>query len=121
MQESIKRGYELFIGQGGCLKCHVDFGRQADYRFDVWGTHVRPANLTTGTYRGGRRPIDLMYRLKGGIDPSGMNISAVKKDTPEATDLANWDLVNFVRALPYPAMLPREVRENVYGASQGKK
>jgi hypothetical protein len=128
MQASIRKGHELFKGQGICLSCHKDYGRQSDYRFDAWGTNVRPANLTTGAYRGGRRPMDIMNRLKGGIDGSGMPASAVKvykKDKEgkltnqidqEATDLANWDVVNFVRALPYPAMLPRDVREEIYGA-----
>jgi mono/diheme cytochrome c family protein len=112
---SITRGYQLFADAKGvgCIKCHADFGRQVPYKYDMWGTLVRPANLTAGTYRGGRRPIDLYWRLRGGIPPSQM---------PEAGDIkplaANtepyWDLVNFIQALPYPNMLPKEVREKIY-------
>ncbi len=70
---------------------------------------VRPMNLTTGVYRGGRRPIDLYWRIKGGIVPSGM------ADAASLPDKDVWDLVRFVQALPYPAMLPDDVRDKVYG------
>jgi mono/diheme cytochrome c family protein len=82
-----------------CQKCHKDYGRQALFKFDDWGTMVRPANLTVGVYRGGRRPVDLYYRIHSGINGSGMN------SFPFLTGDQIWDLVNFVRAVPYPAML----------------
>ena len=94
LEESVKRGSQLFKD---CLQCHIDYGRKPNYLFDEWGTIVRPADLTAGVYRGGRRPIDLYWRIFGGINGSGMP-SANK--TPQET----WDLVNFVRALPYPGM-----------------
>jgi mono/diheme cytochrome c family protein len=109
--ESIVRGYKKFIepaGDAACLSCHVDFGRQAPFRFDKWGTLARPANLTVPIYRGGRRPLDIYYRVSGGIEGCGM--PANKAMTPEQF----WDLVNFVQALPYPAMLPEEIREKIY-------
>jgi len=76
----------------------VDFGRRANFKFDSWGTLVRPANLTTGMYRGGRRPIDIYHRIHSGINGSGM----ARFSNLEAKQI--WDLVNFVQALPYPAM-----------------
>jgi mono/diheme cytochrome c family protein len=109
--ESIRRGYKLFAdpeGAASCIACHADFGRQAKFRYDVWGTHVRPANLTAGVYRGGRRPIDLFWRIRGGVTPSGMPKTAVKEDKDV------WDVVNFVQALPYPNMLPEDVRYKIY-------
>jgi mono/diheme cytochrome c family protein len=121
--DSIVRGYQIFTdskGSGSCIGCHYDFGRQVPFRYDDWGTLVRPANLTAGHYRGGRRPIDLYWRLAGGIPPSGMpaaDLSKKKADGSEdadATAKAYWDLVNFVQALPYPRMLPAEVRDKVY-------
>lgn len=112
MAKSITNGYKLFLGKGICATCHFDFGRQSDYKFDSWGTLVRPRNLTEGQYRGGRRPLDLFWRLKGGITPSGM--SALPSDVPDAEV---WDLVHFVQALPYPAMLPDEVRDKIYPKS----
>ena len=111
---SIGRGYELFTdpkGAASCIACHVDFGRQVPFRYDEWGTLVRPANLTAGVYRGGRRPIDLYWRIRGGIDPSGMPRADLKSD--KEID-QYWDMVNFVQALPYPQMLPEDIRFRIY-------
>ncbi len=73
LHESIERGYKQFtVGAGGCVKCHSDFGRGNNYIWDDWGTVVRPANLTAGIYRGGRRPIDIFYRMHSGITGSNM-------------------------------------------------
>jgi mono/diheme cytochrome c family protein len=113
---SIVRGYRLFTdpkGDASCIGCHYDFGRQVDFRYDDWGTLVRPANLTAGVYRGGRRPIDLYWRISGGI--RGAAMPGVKLEGKQY-----WDLVNFVQALPYPAMLPDEVRSGVYPEMEKK-
>jgi mono/diheme cytochrome c family protein len=106
--ESVRRGYGLFVGEIGCVKCHEDFGRKATYRYDVWGTVVRPAELTTPAYKGGSKPEDQFRRIRGGISPSGMPAH------PSLTDAQVWDLVRFVRALPYPRELPPDVRGKVY-------
>lgn len=108
LEESIRRGHALFIGKGICITCHYDYGRQSPYKYDNWGTLVRPRDLTQTTYRGGRRPLDLYWRLSGGIGPSGMPkfVGESEKDY--------WDLINFVQNLPYPAMLPADVRARVY-------
>ncbi len=111
---SVRRGFDVFRNakEGACLGCHTDYGRNAGFLYDAWGTLTRPVNLTTGVYRGGRRPVDIYYRIQGGILASNM---------PTAnTDVTGnpqkiWDLVNFVKALPYPAMLPDDVRDQVYG------
>jgi len=74
-EASVRRGYALFTdirGAGSCIACHVDFGRQVPFRYDKWGSLVRPSNLAAGVYRGGRRPIDLYWRIKGGILGSEM-------------------------------------------------
>ncbi len=112
LKASAGRGYEVFLKEGACISCHVNFGRNSELKVDLWGSLVRPANLTQGIYRGGRRPIDIFYRIAGGIPPSGMpEAPAALKSSPDKI----WDLVNFVRALPYPNMLPDEVREKIYG------
>ena len=111
MVASIRHGYKLFSdpsGEASCIGCHKDYGRQVPFRYDKWGTLVRPMNLTLGVYRGGRRPIDIFWRIKGGIDPSGMP----KTGVPDDKDV--WDIVNFVQALPYPQMLPEDVRYKIY-------
>jgi mono/diheme cytochrome c family protein len=105
---SVQRGRDIFLAAGGgaaqasCVSCHKDFGRESLFRFDVWGTLVRPTNLTAGVYRGGRRPVDLYWRIHSGINGSGMVAfgSSIQGDQI-------WDLVNFLEALPYPAMRAR--------------
>jgi mono/diheme cytochrome c family protein len=116
--KSIENGYRLFTqkGDAGCIACHNDYGRQVNFKYDKWGTLVRPANLTLGAYRGGRRPIDIYWRIRGGIDPSGMQAFTQATLTEEQA----WDLVNFVQALPYPNMLPEEVRRKVYGGGASR-
>jgi mono/diheme cytochrome c family protein len=55
--------------------------------------------LTAGFYRGGRRPIDIYWRLHSGINGTGM--------PPQGATLSEqeiWDLVHFLRALPYEPM-----------------
>jgi mono/diheme cytochrome c family protein len=112
-KKSVRRGYDYFTNSkiGNCVSCHFDFGRQAQFRYDAWGTLTRPNNLTAGVYRGGRRPIDLYWRVKGGINPCEMP----KNDDEDQV----WALVNFVQALPYPRMLPEDVREKVYPEHHG--
>jgi YD repeat-containing protein len=125
-KESVARGYELFIGRGACISCHLDFGRQSAYKYDAWGTLVRPRDLTAGVFRGGRRPVDVYYRITRGIVPSQMpslgvpvesNPPNAKPEEKKITHADAWDLVNFVQALPYPAMLPDKVKAKIYGGS----
>ncbi len=84
-----------------CVSCHDNYGRQASYRFDSWGTLARPNNLVTGTLRGGKRPVDIYYRIHSGINGSGMTPFG---KTYEGNEQYLWDVVNFVSVLPYPAM-----------------
>lgn len=99
--ESVKNGYRLFIQQGGagCISCHTDFGRQSPYKYDAWGTITKPIDLTTGIFRGGRRPIDLFWRVHSGINGSGMTAFGTQLSSKDI-----WDLVHFLQVLPYPAM-----------------
>jgi mono/diheme cytochrome c family protein len=110
---SVRNGYRLFVTSGpssaSCISCHKDFGRSSPLSYDEWGTIIRPADLTLGVYRGGRRPIDLYYRIHSGINGSGMTAF---RDALKPEEI--WDLVNFLQALPYPQMLPREIRARVY-------
>ncbi len=119
IEAAVRNGYQVFISKekGNCVACHTDFGRQAPWKYDAWGTLVQPRNLTAGNYRGGRRPLDLYWRIAGGIDPSGM--SATAKTT--LNDKEYWDLIHFIQAMPYPKMLPDDVRKKVYGASKSTK
>jgi mono/diheme cytochrome c family protein len=124
-EESIRTGYKLFVNTtpapnlkvGGCTSCHYDFGRQNNYKYDEWGTVVRPLDLTTGIYRGGRRPIDLFWRMHSGINGTGMPAQGGRLEDESDGNLTSeelWHLVNFMQALPYPAELPEDVRRVVY-------
>ena len=108
--DSVRRGYELFAAPGGtsCIACHQDFGRKETFRYDVWGTVVRPANLTGLTLKAGSSLEQVFGRVRHGIAPSGMPAH------PSLSDSQVWDVVHFVRALPFPRELPEDVRRKVY-------
>lgn len=112
--DAVRRGYQTFTaatpGAAGCVSCHKNFGRDDVYKYDVWGTVVRPANLTLTAKKGGGDPAELFQRVRHGIAPSGMPAH------PHLTDAQVWDVVRFLRALPYPADLPYDVRPQVYPA-----
>lgn len=101
-KQSVVNGYKLFKSSdaAGCIGCHLDYGRQSKLFFDKWGTVGRPADLTTGVYRGGRRPLDFFYRLHQGVNGSSMPaFGSLLKDEQI------WDLVSFLEVLPHPKML----------------
>jgi mono/diheme cytochrome c family protein len=85
-----------------CATCHTDYGRRAELKFDEWGTLVKPANWTIPVYRGGRRPVDLYYRIHSGISGSGMPSFGMDSNGLSGEQI--WDLVNFLQVVPYPAM-----------------
>ena len=43
-----------------------------DQKPDDWGNPLRPANLNRGVYKGGRRPIDIYWRIAKGINGAQM-------------------------------------------------
>jgi len=57
---------------------------------------IPPRNLRLGLYRGGRRPLDLYYRIHAGINGAPMPAA---KGTIPPEDI--WHIVNYVRSLPY--------------------
>jgi mono/diheme cytochrome c family protein len=58
---------------------------------------IRPRNLRSGVYRGGRRPADLFLRVKNGIEGTPMPAAPSSGLTPE--DI--WSIVAYVRSLPH--------------------
>jgi len=111
--EAVRRGYALFTAKAdnSCITCHGDFGRKPVLRYDVWGTVAKPAELTErDIFKGGKQPEDVFARIRGGIAAVGMPAHPAS----ELTDRQVWDLVRFVRSLPYPAQLPPDVRAVVY-------
>lgn len=109
--DAVRRGLALFTAKAdnACITCHGDFGRKPTLRYDVWGTVASPADLTTANvFKGGKNPQDVFVRVRGGIPAVGMPAH------PNLTDRQVWDLVRFVRSLPYPRELPPDVRSAVY-------
>ena len=124
---SVLRGREIYLQQRSqCVSCHGVHGRgdgsqtrtvQTDDvtgepypvpgLHDAWGDPIRPRNLLTGVYRGGRRPVDIYRRIHAGIKGSKMPGFGAA-----FTDAEIWDLVNFVLALPHrPDLLDGAVPE----------
>ena len=71
---------------------------------DDWGNPLRPANLNRGVYKGGRRPIDIYWRVAKGINGAQM---PAHYPSP-FDDKKMWDVVNFVLALPYEPELLKD-------------
>ncbi|SIO21831.1 Cytochrome c [Singulisphaera sp. GP187] len=75
---------------------------------DDWGNPLRPNNLNRGVFKGGRRPLDIYWRIAKGITGAKM---PGHYPTLEADEI--WDVVNFVLALPYePKLLEGAVPAN---------
>ncbi|MBV8228390.1 MAG: cytochrome c [Planctomycetaceae bacterium] len=95
----VSRGFGL-----GATRYHALIDRKTgelwNNSLDEWGNPLRPANLNRGVYKGGRRPIDLYWRIAKGINGAKMPAHYPTLD-PERI----WDLVNFVLALPYEPKL----------------
>jgi len=111
--EAVRRGFTLFTAKAdnSCITCHAEFGRKPLLRFDVWGLVAQPADFTALTLKGSTRPEDVFARIRGGIPAVGMPAH------PEFTDRQVWDLVRFVRAVPFSVQLPESplnVRAAVY-------
>lgn len=65
--------------------------------------HAIPRNLRQGTYRGGRRRLDLFYRIHAGI--KGVPMPGVGPTGPGAEGTLKeheiWQIVDYVLSLPY--------------------
>jgi mono/diheme cytochrome c family protein len=130
MAESIVKGRDLFYGKrANCFTCHGDTALgdgQTDY--DDWNKPVWqfqqdqpevdveslgvlaprksiPRNLRQGIYRGGRRPLDLYWRMYAGINGSVMPAVGPAASGSQATLTPEeiWQLVDYVRSIPYEA------------------
>ncbi|MBY0312373.1 MAG: c-type cytochrome, partial [Phycisphaerales bacterium] len=85
-----------------------DFAEKNNKKWgDDWGKPLRPANLTAGVYKGGRRPIDLYWRIAKGINGTPM---PVHLGSQLQSDDEVWDIVNFVLALPYDPTLLEDAK-----------
>lgn len=105
----------------------------AEFRHDgaLYPRNARPRNLRQGIFRGGRRPIDIYYRIFSGINGTPMPGLGGGADASEVADEADaaategedgvakkvtpteiWHLVSYVKSLQYEP-LSRPVRAPV--------
>lgn len=98
--ETVARGKELFV-KYSCHKCHGEDGRgsmfgDVDVGEDAWGYEASAADLTSGMFRGGGRPIDLYRRVLVGINGAPMpSRRADLADDPDAI----WHIVHYIKDL----------------------
>lgn len=97
--ESVLAGHQLFL-EHACNKCHGKYGRggsmeNVEVGMDTWGNKAAAADLSSGMFRGGERPIDIYRRIYSGINGTPMPAFAkLFKDNPDAI----WQLVHFIKA-----------------------
>ncbi len=96
--ETIAKGQALYLQQV-CNKCHGVDGRgglagNIDIGKDAWGHSGAAADLTSGMYRGGGRPVDIYRRIYSGINGTPMpGFAQAFANDPDNI----WYLVHFVR------------------------
>jgi mono/diheme cytochrome c family protein len=100
--DAAARGFQFFTRPDQCVKCHTNFGRDSDLRYDSWGTIVRPRNFLNNQFGGGRRPLDFYWRIHSGIRGSGMPAMVANPGELAEKEGTLWDLVAFIQLLPYP-------------------
>jgi mono/diheme cytochrome c family protein len=75
-----------------------------------------PRNLRDGTYRGGRRPVDIFWRVSAGIAGTPMPAGGAATEGAQATLTQEeiWQIVDYVHSLPFePASRPQRRPTNV--------
>jgi mono/diheme cytochrome c family protein len=85
--------------------------------------HAIPRNLREDIYRGGRRPLDLFWRISAGI--RGMPMPGIGPAAPGAQGTLSqqeiWQIVDYVQSLPFePASLPQKRPINAEPVSTGE-
>ena len=132
---SRERGRKLFTSDTAkCSQCHGMAGKgngpqTEDYQlipgstkkfskpglFDLWDHPIQPRDLTSGIYRGGRRPLDIYRRIYSGIKGTPMPpFGAALKDEEIR------DLVNYAMSLPFQkgAESPEPPQQNKIAATE---
>lgn len=126
-EASRQRGRAVYISAAAkCTNCHgaqgLGNGKQTEEfeanaatgekwpekgLHDMWGHIIKPRNLSRGIYRGGRRPIDIFRRVRAGVKGSGMPAFS----TGVLSDQQVWDLVNYVKSIPFGTTAPAAVEQ----------
>ena len=73
---------------------------------------LHPRNLRLGIYRGGRSPADMYRRIHAGINGTPMPGAGAAPGNPGTLKPDEiWQIVDYVRSLPYEAMSQPQVGE----------
>ncbi len=97
--DTVAVGHQLFL-KFACNKCHGKFGRggslgNVEIGTDAWGNKGAAADLSSGMFRGGSRPVDIYRRIYSGINGTPMPaFETTFKENPDAI----WQLVHFIKA-----------------------
>ena len=111
---SLANGRRIYLGdEVKCYACHGETGhgdgpQTKEFQmisgqnemypdpglYDDWGHKIHPNDLTQGTYRAGKQPIDIYRRIYSGIKATPMSSFATT-----LTDDDIWDLVNYTLSL----------------------
>ncbi|HEY1600141.1 MAG TPA: cytochrome c [Pirellulales bacterium] len=76
-----------------------------DYKWLLPQQQIQPRNLRLGTYRFGRRPVDLYRRIFAGVNGTPMPQAGADANNPSGlTPEEIWHIVAYVRSLPYDKM-----------------
>jgi mono/diheme cytochrome c family protein len=81
-----------------------------------------PRNLRDGSYRGGRRPVDIFWRVSAGIAGTPMPAAGAATEGAQATLSQEeiWQIVDYVHSLPFePASRPQKRTTNVETVNRG--
>ena len=96
--ETIAEGHAMFLKMA-CSRCHGKNGRggsigNVEVGKDAWGHKAAAADLTSGMFHGGGRPIDIYRRIYSGINGTPMPaFGKTFQDTPDTI----WHLVHFIK------------------------
>lgn len=98
-EESVRNGHQTFLNIG-CKNCHGAYGRggmmgKVEVGKDAWGNQTAAADLSSGMFHGGDRPIDIYRRIFSGIN--GTPMPAFSKSFEKDPDKI-WELVHFIKA-----------------------
>jgi hypothetical protein len=95
----------------------AQLGDQLALREDL-GAHILeprraiPRNLREGSYRGGRRDIDLFWRVFSGIPGMGMPASGPSDPGGQGTltEQEMWQIVDYIQSMPFEAVSEPQIR-----------
>jgi mono/diheme cytochrome c family protein len=77
---------------------------------------LRPRNLRLGIYHGGRSPADIYRRIHAGINGTPMPAAGANPATLKPEEI--WQIVDYVRSLPYEAVSLPQVGETTVNKPQ---